>query len=238
MNLLNKKKSGSETFSTKVGIIHETHLPSASSEDEMRTMLNRFSSNTPCELLDLMVKKQKVIIRKENKKVLSFKLKELGNGNLISQSDCLIMAVKRRLIIVRFLSSLDLEKFRRRVNDSSGKEECDQRMKSNDSPRFQISENPLSERSVDQVYSAQTGEKSPPYKNPDSPRRHKSLPRFHTPEHSTGPRALSPDVYLVKRTTKHRDGRKKSEYSRITVYNVDQDYFDDASSTNSGLAAE
>ncbi|VDO01499.1 unnamed protein product [Rodentolepis nana] len=235
MNLLHKKKTSAEAFSTKVGIIHETHLPSATSEIEMRKLLNRFSSNSPYELLELKVSKQKVILRKENKKILSFKLKELAKDNLISQSDCLIMVVKHRLLIVRFLNSLDLEKFRRRVNGFETRKEGDQRMQSNDSPQFAISENPLSERSVEQVCSTQAGEKSPPYKNPDSPRRQKSLSRFHTPERSTGPRSLTPDVYLVKRTTKHRDGRRKSEYSRITVYNVDHDNFDDASSTHSSL---
>ncbi|VDL18470.1 unnamed protein product [Hymenolepis diminuta] len=237
MNLLHKKKTVPEKFSTRVGIIHETHLPSACSEVEMRKMLNRFASNTPRELLDLTVSSKKVTLRRSNKKILSFKLKDLANDNLVSQSDCLVLVHKHHLIIVRFLSSSDLERFRRQVTGFSIKKECDQNSPSNNLPECTENEEPLREGSVDQACS-QVVEKPPPTKSPDSQRREKSLPRFYNAEYSPRTRCSSPEVYLVKRTTKHIDGLKKSEYSRVTVYSIDQNYFDNASSTSSESMVE
>ncbi|KAM7541540.1 hypothetical protein Aperf_G00000033807 [Anoplocephala perfoliata] len=237
---------------TEVDVIYRTLLPSPFSEEELRRILEKFPPNPTSDILTLTVSKKAIFLGKpsEKKSIVSFKRKDLMNVNLARESDCLLLARKTKkggqeLLLIRFADSDALMHFRGIFNC-----QITNGVRGIESPVLQqhsVQERalmPCEERDDLQTHASPSRSELPgkPVHLDKQTVPHKSTGK-HSSKHrsESGSRqkisdsrtmkdhCANPDVYIIKRIFCGRNGSKEKEYSRVTVYDIDSDNFDDSS---------
>lgn len=222
----------------EVNLVYRTPLPAPYSDEEVRHLLNKITSNTTVDPLILQVTKKKVIFRKptDKKPTAILNRKDLDKFNQMSESDCIIMArkLKRRkqeLLLIRFIEFNELERFRSIFKCYT----------TNRTPRESSlsPQEPVEEVSAIQCQAAGELEMQTPMVpsvRPTTPirvkkrvasskdlqeamqKRSQSEPR--TTKNQGKQRFSSPELYVVKCVKCSKDGASRENYSRVTIYDI------------------
>ncbi|CDS40749.1 expressed conserved protein [Echinococcus multilocularis] len=221
----------------EVDLVYRTPLPAPYSDEEIRHLLDKITSSTPVDPLTLQVTRKRVIFRKstDTKPTATFNRKDLVNFNQMSESDCIIMArkLKRRkqeLLLIRFIEPNGLKRFRNIFNCYATN-----RMPREPSlpPQQSMQEVPAIQRQATGELELQTPMMSssgpttlvyvkkqvvPKAMRETMQNRSQSEPRVTKSQGKQ--RFSSPELYVVKRVKCSKDGGRREEYSRVTIYNI------------------
>ncbi|VDM22127.1 unnamed protein product [Hydatigera taeniaeformis] len=222
----------------EVDLVHRSPLPAQCSDEEIRHLLDRITSNTTVDPLVLQVTKKKVFFRKPtNKKPIAIlNRKDLHKFNRMSESDFIIMTRKlkgrkQELMLIRFIDCNELERFRNLFNcHTVNRTPLESSLPSQQS----VGTVPTIQCQTADELKVQPQEMHP--SRPASPVRvkrqatHSKVVRNGLQKRSQSEcrasksqwtqRFDTPELYFVKRVKCSKDGACREDYSKVTIYDI------------------